>query len=394
MKKIITLIVTLIVFLNCGVKHTRSLLMDGDYDGAIQKAVSGLNGNKNAKGKQDYVYLLEEAFAKAKTRDLERVKALNKENNPNNFEKIYNGYLDLQNRQELIKPLLPLQLIAENRAAIFPMDDYTDEIIASKNNLSKYLYENSRALLTTKDKMTCRRAYDDLGYLDKINPDYKDVRKLMDEARLRGIDFVNVYTKNETNIVIPTRLQDDLLDFGTFGLNDKWTVYHSNKQKGLQYDFGMIINFRNINISPEQVKEKEFVKEKQIKDGTKPLLDANNNPVRDQAGVPIRIDNFKNIRVSVYEFRQLKTVNVVAKIDYIDLKTNQLIETFPLASEFVFENIYSTFNGDKNACEPDYFQYFDRRVMPFPSNEKMIYDCGEDLKKKLKEIIVRNKFRR
>jgi hypothetical protein len=394
MKKNILYIGVLMLLFNCGVKQTRSLLTGGDYDGAIQNAVSGLNGNKNAKGKQDYVYLLEEAFAKAKTRDLERINALIKENNPNNFEKIYNGYLTLQDRQESIKPLLPLQLLAENRAAIFPMDDYTDEIIASKNNLSKYLYDNSKALLSTKDKMTCRRAFDDLAYLDKINSDYKDVKKLMDDARFRGTDYVNVYTKNETNMVIPTRLQDDLMDFGTFGLNDKWTVYHSNKQKGLVYDFGLVVNFRNINMSPEQVKEKEFVKEKQIKDGTKPLLDANNNPVKDQAGVPIRVDNFKTVRASVYEFRQLKTVNLAAKVDFIDLKNNQLIETFPLASEFIFENIYSTFNGDKNACEPDYLQYFDRRVVPFPSNEKMIYDCGEDLKNKLKDVIVRNKFRR
>jgi hypothetical protein len=32
--------------------------------------------------------------------------------------------------------------------------------------------------------------------------------------------------------------------------------------------------------------------------------------------------------------------------------------------------------------------------VPFPSNEQMVYDSGEDLKAKLKDIIVRNKFRR
>ena len=42
------------------------MLSNGDYDGAIERALDGLRTNKNAKGNQDYVYLLEEAFAKAK----------------------------------------------------------------------------------------------------------------------------------------------------------------------------------------------------------------------------------------------------------------------------------------------------------------------------------------
>lgn len=394
MKKITLLLSIIILVCSCAVKQIQSQVSSGDYDSAISNAVSNLQNNKEKKRKQDYIYLLEEAFAKAKERDLRNIDALFKDTNPSNLEKIFNTYVQLNNRQEQIRPLLPLRLMNENRDAIFPFGDYSDEIVSSKNALSKYLYDNSKALLATKDKMTCRRAYDDLVYLDNITPNYKDVRKLMEEAKLKGTDFVNVYTKNETNMVIPVRLQNDLLDFSTFGLNDKWTFYHSNRQKEISYDYGLIVNFRQINISPEQVKEKEFVKEKQIKDGTKPLLDANNNPVKDQAGNPIRVDNMKTIRVSIYENRQFKTVQVTAKVDYIDFRTNQLIETFPLTSEFTFENIYSTYNGDRNACESDYFPNFDRRSVPFPSNEQMVYDCGEDLKGKLKSIITQNKFRR
>lgn len=32
--------------------------------------------------------------------------------------------------------------------------------------------------------------------------------------------------------------------------------------KGVNYDFGVVVNFRQINITPEQIKEKEFIKEK------------------------------------------------------------------------------------------------------------------------------------
>jgi len=394
MKKIILLLSFFIVVSSCGVKQTQTMLSDGDYDGAINRAVEGLRSNKNAKGKQDYVYLLEEAFAKAKERDLRNIDMLAKDANPANLEKVYNTYLQLNNRQEKIRPLLPLQLIKEGRNAYFPFDSYSDQIVNSKNALSKYLYDNSKLLLKTNDKMTFRRAYDDLAYLEKINPGYKDVSKLMDEAQLKGTDFVSVYTKNETNMVIPARLQSDLLDFSTFGLNDKWTVYHSNKQKGINYDYGLIVNFRQINISPEQVKEKEFIKEKQVKDGVKTLLDANGNVVKDSLGHPIKVDKFKTIRINIYEFKEFKSCQVTAKVDYIDFRSNQLIEAFPLSSEFVFEHIYSTYNGDKNACDESYLPYFSKKAVPFPTNDQMVYDAGEDLKAKLKDIITRNRFRR
>ena len=393
MKKSLLLLLTIFI-VSCATKQIQSSISSGNYDNAISNAVSNLQNNKDKKRKQDYIYLLEEAFAKAKERDLNNINTFKKDANPSNLEKIYNLYNQLIDRQNQIKPLLPLFLMKENRNATFPFDDYTDQIIKSKNDLSKFLYDNSKALLTTNDKLTIRRAYDDLEYLNKINPNYKDVPKLMRDAKLKATDYVNVYTKNDTNMVIPKRLQDDLLDFGTFGLNDKWTVYHNNKIKDVKYDYGLIVNFRQINISPEQVKEREFIKEKQVKDGTKPLLDANGKQVRDEKGNPITVDNLKNIRVNIYEFRQFKTVQVTAKIDYIDFKNNQLINTFPLASDYTFENIYATYSGDRNACDADYFRFFDRRVVQFPSNEQMILDSGEDLKSKLKAVITSNKIRR
>ena len=393
MKRIILLILTLFLF-SCGVKKTQSMLSNGDYDGAIERALDGLRTNKNAKGNQDYVYLLEEAFAKAKERDLNNLSLLTKEKNPSNLEKIYNLYNQLHNRQDRIRGVLPLMLLKENRNAIFPFNDYSNELIASKADLSIYLYNNAKKLLASKNKLVIREAYDDLAYLDDLNPNYKDVLDLMDQAKFKGTDFVFVSTKNETNMVIPSRLQDDLLDFSTYGINDKWTVYHNKKQSDIFYDFSLVVNFREIKISPEQVREKQFVKEKQIKDGTKPLLDDKGVQVKDSEGKSMVVDVMKTISASIYEFTQFKSVQTTAKVEFYDLNTKQLIDAYPLSSEFVFNYIYANYNGDKRACEQDYFQYFDRRAVPFPTNEQMVYDSGEDLKAKLKAIISGNRFRK
>jgi len=199
--------------------------------------------------------------------------------------------------------------------------------------------------------------------------------------------------RNQTNMVIPMRLEDDLLNFDTYNLNDFWTVYHNNKQPKQLYDFELELNLREINISPEQIREKVIVQEKQLKDGWEYLIDDNGNAVKDSLGNTIKVDKFKTIRSKVTKDTQFKSVQVVGQVNYIDLKTNQLIQTFPLASEFVFEHNYATYLGDKDAIDKDNLDFLRYKHVPFPSNEQMVYDSAEDLKNKIKAIISNNQFR-
>lgn len=387
------LLFAFLILASCGVKQTQNLLHSGNYDEAISNSISGLRSNKDKKGNQDYIYLMEEAFAKAKERDLNSLNLLQNDRNPVNFEKIYNTYLQLNDRQERIKPLLPLKLLKEGKNAIFPFENYNSQIISTKNNLSSFLYDNAKSLLSSADKMNYRKAHDDLTYLNQINPNYKNVLDLINEAHFKGMDHVSVETKNETSMIIPIRLQNDLLDFNTYGLDNKWTTYHGNKQKGVNYDYGILLSFREILISPEQIKEKEFIKERQIKDGQKKLLDAKGKEVIDNTGKPVMVDNLRNVTIRINETRQFKSSQITVKVDYIDFKKNQLIQSFPLINEYVFENIYSNFNGDKRASDDNYYSYFDKKAVPFPTNEQMIYNTGENLKNKFKDLLNRNTFR-
>jgi len=394
MKKITLIIAFFTLLSSCGVKQTQNNLASGNYDAAIDIALSNLRSNKDKKGKQEYVYLLEEAFAKAKERDLNTITFLRKENNPSNLENIFNTYTALNDRQEKIKPLLPLKLINDGRNAIFPFDDYSDQIISSKNALSNYLYNNAKALMLTKNKMNYRKVFDDLTYLDKINHNYKDIADIMDEAQFKGTDYVLVYTKNETKMIIPTELESDLLNFKSYNLNDKWTVYHSEKQKNIYYDYGMLISFRSILISPEQIKEREFTKERQVVDGQKKQFDANGKVIVDRQGKPIMVDNVINASVKINEVRQFKSCQITAKVDYVDNKTKQPIGSFPVTSEYVFENIFATYKGDSRAADDNYNTNFYNKAVPFPTSEQMVYDTSENLKSKINGVINNNQFRK
>jgi len=395
MKKITFFLIIAITFTNCSsVKKTQEAINYGNYDEAINIAVKHLRSNKTKKSNQKYVVLLEDAFKKATTKDLESIKFLNKEANPANLEQLFNSYTILNNRQELIKPLLPLPILDQGKNVEFQFQDYSTNILETKDKLSEYLYSNSKKALTNSfNKNEFRTIYSDLKYLDEINPQYKNTRTLMEEAHYKGTDFIYVYIQNQTNMVIPMRLEEDLLNFDTYKLNDFWKIYHSNKQSQQQYDFELELNLREINISPEQVKEKIIVKEKQVKDGWEYLNDEDGNEVKDSLGNTIKVDKFKTIRSRVKKITQFKSVQVIGKVNYIDLETNQLIDAFPVTSEFVFEHHYATYSGNKKAIDKENLGFLQYKQVQFPSNEQMIYDSGEDLKKKIKAILTRNRFR-
>ena len=393
MKKILLYSVLVLLCSCSGVKRTQEALNTGNYDRAIQRAIDNIAENKNKKGNQPFIAMLEEAYKKNTERELQHIKFLKKDGNPANFEEIYTTYSRLRSIQQQIRPLLPLQLFDENRTAQFTFKDYDNNLLAAKEKLSVYLYNNAVSLLENAVyKADYRKAYQDLKYLKELNPNFKDAVQKMDIAYRKGIDYVMVEMNNTTDKVIPARLEEELLNLNTFGLNDLWTEYHTNKIAEQEYDYVMEVAFQDINISPEQINERQIIKEKQIKDGFKYARDQNGNVVKDSLGNKIKIDNFKTVKADFYQFTQFKSAQVTGVVSFTDLRKQQQINQYPLASEFVFEHVYANYDGDKRALDNDLISLLQLARVPFPSNEQMVYDAGEDLKNNLKNILQRQRF--
>jgi hypothetical protein len=388
------LIIALVVLTACGgVKKTQRALNSGNYVTAMNKAIKELSDNKTKKGHQEYVLLLEEGFSKNNQRELEKISFLEKDGNPANLENIYKAYVQLKNLQNRIKPLLPLPVYDEDRTASFNFKNYDAQIIETKTELSEYLYANATELLkNSANKYDFRQAYDDFKYLNEINPGYHNTVAKMEEAYQKGLDYVKIELRNDTQQIIPERLEEELLDFNAFGINNLWTRFHTNPVKSIKYDYVMNLNFREINISPEQTNEKQIIKEKQIKDGYDYVLDSNGNVAKDSLGNDLKVDKFKTVKCSFYEFTQLKTAQIGAKVSFTDLQNGQEINSYPISSAFVFEHIYANYSGDKRALENDLIPLLDLAAVPFPSNEQMVFDAGEDLKVRLKNVVQRHNF--
>tara|TARA_R110002049_G_scaffold309212_1_gene518700 strand:+ start:24975 stop:26156 length:1182 start_codon:yes stop_codon:yes gene_type:complete len=392
MKKLLLLPIAFAIVLSCSSrKQVEKSLNSGNYDQAINIALDNLRTNKDKKRKYDYVIMLQEAYNKVTERDLNTINHLKKDNNPELYREIYDIYVNLSARQEAIKPVLPLVVNGKNIP--FKMTNYSDKIIASRNNVSNYMYEKGLDLLDMENKGDIRAAYNTFEYIESINPNYEKTRAFMQEAHERGTAYVIVTIQNLTEQIIPKRLEADLLNFDTYGLNQFWTMYHAQPSKNIQYDYAMQLQLKQINVSPEQIKERQVVKEKQVVDGWKYQLDSKGNVAKDSLGKGIKIDKIINVKALFSEFRQTKSTQVIANVVYVDTKTNQLVDTFTIDSQFVFENLFGRIKGDKRALEVEEARILNNKRVPFPSNEQMVYDTGEDLKLKLKNIISSYKVR-
>ena len=368
MKRVLLIGVTLVFIISCSSsRRIEKAVNTGNYDYAISNALNKLQTNKNKSRKADYILMLKDAYDKANQRDMENVSFLKTTNNPENYIKIYDLYAGLDTRQQRVRPLLPLYV--DGKEVQFQMKNYAAEISKAIDKASAHMYDNALAVINTNNstKEDLRWAYQQFTEIEAINPNYKETRALTQEAYQRGVDFVLVEMNNETDKLIPERLERDLLNFSTYGLNDLWTVYHNTADKQLNYDYKMVVNFRDINVSPEQVRERQIIKEKEIADGKKLLLDEQGNKVKDSLGNAIEVDHLKTVRCEYYEFTQFKAVQVTGNVEYYNLISKQLTDAFPVSSEFVFEHIYASANGDRRALEQSLLPFLDQRAVPFPS---------------------------
>jgi len=387
MKRLLLLLVLITALVSCGKKQVEKALNTGNYDVAIQDALKKLDNNKNKKRKQDYVLMLGDAYTKAVERDLNTINHLKQDNNPEQYQQIYETYMDLHLRQESIKPVLPLKV--NGKTVKFKFNDYNNSIIDYREKTSDYLYEKGLKQLESDNKGIIRDAYDTFSYIEHINPNYEDTRELLEEAHQRGTNYVIVTIENQTRQMIPRQLEDDLLNFNTYGLNQFWTNYHAIENPEINYDFAMQLLLKHINISPEQITEREFLREREIVDGWEYKLDRQGNVMKDSLGKDIKIDKIVKVRARYFESLQTKSSQIIGEVVYVDLNSNQVISSYPIDSGFVFENIYGNFRGDERALLREDRDLIRNRRAPFPTNEQMVYDTGEDLKAKLKDIISR-----
>tara|TARA_X000001036_G_scaffold114044_1_gene106979 strand:- start:603 stop:1763 length:1161 start_codon:yes stop_codon:yes gene_type:complete len=375
------LLIFLTIGLSCSpVKKINENVISGEFDKAINKTIEELKKTKNKKKKSQYESILIDVFNRSVIKSENRISQLKRDGNPELYNKIYFEYQNLIDRQN------KLMNIASNSLR-FNFKNYDNQLIEYRYKTSDYYLEVSKNLISKDNKIDYRNAYNYLSIIESINSNYLQTRSLINLCLSRGKDHILLSVLNESNSVIYKELQEDILNIDSYDLNSKWKSFYSNKEqyKG-KYDYYIDLAFKSFIISPERILEKENIKEKNIKDGYTYQLDGNGNVMKDSLGNDIKIDKIVKISAKTIEFNQSKSAKVIAEIRYYNSRKN-IVEKYPLDSEFWFRNIYLEFTGDKRVLSKRDKKLLRGGFIPFPPDEILIFNNSENIKQKLKNII-------
>ena len=382
-KRILISSILLISFGCSPIKKINNNVVSGEFDKAIDKTISELKKTKNKKKKIQYELILEDIYDRSVINSKDKISRFKKDGNPEFFDDIYFEY------EKLIKRQIKLSNIANERLN-FNFENYDSELINFRYKTSDYFLNISNSFISNDNKFDYRKAYNYLIIIESINPNYLNTRSLIELCLVKGKDYILLNVINESKSVLFKDLENDILNIKGYDLNSTWkSFFTKNDSFEGTYDFYIDLAFKSFIISPERLVQKEGFREKNIVDGLTYQLDENGNVMKDSLGNDIKIDKLIKISVKSIESIQSKSAKVLAEIRLIDKKKN-IIDKFPLESEFWFRNRFLEYDGDKRVLTKNEIKLSKSRFIPFPSDEVLIFNNSENIKRKMKNIIYKS----
>ena len=386
MRKIVTLFIAVLLLNGCG--STTKSLQQGNYDAVINKNVKKLikKPDATAAAEMDRAYLL------ANERDLERIKYLKAENNPDNYDEIFSRYNILKERQRKIRTVTPMTV--EGKTYSYEYVDYDAELIASKRKAADYFYNNGKGLLDNAlQKEDFRDAYYQLAKASEYSGgQFENIDALIYEARMKGISRVIVEVVNQSPLQLPQQVEEDLTSFDTRGLDNEWVEYHfKHVDESINYDYAVMVKLVSILVSPDDTQDTDEIYTKKISDGFEYVLDANGNVMKDTAGNDIKLQKFKEITCTLIETRQFKSVEINGEVEIMSMDPQRLIQQEPFGAANQFEHFSARSIGDEGALTEEALLMTQQEKLPFPTDVDMVLMCTETIKPAIRNAIYANR---
>ena len=387
MKRTLLLFAITILIASCGSVNKK--MQRGNYDLVIDKTVKDLMRKPD---KADDIKTLDRAYKLANERDLERIKFLTLENNPNNWDEIFRRYDYLKARQSRVRTVLPLNL--QGQTINYEYVDYDFKIVEFKRKAAEHFYTNGQRLMKNTDRASSREAYYQLMRAREYSGDsYPGLNEMIIDSKIRGTSKALVQLSNSSPLRITPEFEQELLTFNTQGLNSEWVEFHfRHVNDEIDYDYLLSINITDILLSPDQTKEADKVYKKDVADGFNYALDSRGNVMKDTAGNDIRIPKYKTLTASLIETQQRKDVTIRGVVEILELKpVRKLIVKEPIGATNVFDHTSARVIGDAEALDEEAKKKIENKYIPFPNDFQMIFNCTETLKPAIRNAIYMNR---
>jgi len=382
MKKAISILTIAFLLTSCA--SSVKYLQRGDYDDAIRKSTKTLMKHPD---KAKEIQVLDKAYMLANQQDQDAIDRLKLSGQPDIYDEVLFYYNRMDDRQEVVERL-PQQVL---HSIGFQHVDYSRTLAESRSKAAAFFYAHAQALLAEGDKCSARNAYDELIQVKEYFPVYRDVDSLIGVSLYSGTNQVLFSFSNESNSILPKDFEQDLLKISLDDLNMDWVQFDTYPVNGKQYDYSVFLLLKEINVSPEFVKEEHYTETREVEDGFDYVLDKNGNVMKDSLGNDIKVTRYVKLSCEVIETSLHKNARVRGSLDIVDNHFERLVKTQEIEVLSNFDHRFAVVRGDLDAMSKETKRLTREKPVPFPSNARMIYDTNEGLKERAKYIISRNK---
>ncbi len=356
---------TLSIYFLSACASSEKLLQKGHYDNAIEKSIKKIDKNPNDHQESD---ILRKALKLANKSDEDAIQQLKLSGQPSIWESVYRHYEKLNHRQELISRL-PDQVL--NKINFSP-ENYISDMTVAKRKAANYFDAAGKALLRENSPVAARKAWEYFRKEKQLFPNTPNLDNLIYKALQAGKTRVLFEIKNNSHSILPENFISSFYNLNFNRLDRRWLQFSSREDSQWPYNYVVVLNIQQIDVSPELIDRNSHMEEKTIQDGWKYLLDARGNVKKDSAGNDIKVKNFKTIRCEVTNIRMTKTARISGSLDYYNNLNNQLIKSHPVGGLFTFDYRYATVHGNPLALDSRTLDLAHRGPAPFPSNIQMI----------------------
>ena len=388
MKKITSGLISLLLILSCA--NPAKELAKGNYDKAVRickKKLSKINK------KDKYILILEDAFNKAVKRDKERIDFIMAEKKDGFMVEIYNKYETLNNRQEMLKPILPLTIQSEGRQANITIENWNQKLLNAKEGAIVYLYDNSVELLKSKDKYDARKAYDQLLQVSKLKSNYKNTTVLIEDAKRVGTSYALIkVSTSKMNMTLPKELENKLKSLNIDKLNKQWLKYHTEQESHITYEYNIDVDFESFNVSHGKEQVRDYTDQKTINDGFEYVLDANGNVKKDSLGNDIKIPKTKNIVANIRERTYHREGDVLGKVYFKNSYNETIINSEAFSEKIIYNYTYAQLvSGTTEALSDASKSKIANPTFPgWPTDEALLMEVSDKLKLSIQAILSKS----
>lgn len=328
----------------------QKLLEKGAYDRAVYTAADRLKSNATNK---KAINTLREAYNLATNRHLQRIKELQQVTTSFKWEGIAEEYAALNSLATTIDNCPAcMQVIPSTRKYITELDD-------AKYYAAEDRYNAGKKTLAIGTREAARNAYEHFDQADKYFPDFKDVRKQLDNAYWAAVlkvvvepVRVNSNMYKLTNEYFQNKISEFMLNYESRSFIKFYSAAEAQKSKITPHQI-LSLSFDDFVVGQTYVKEKvQEVKKENVKIGETRVKE------------PI----YGTVTAQLTTFEKSITSSGLLDLTIRDASTGRLLSQEKMPGTFVWLDSWGSYKGDSRALTKEELAFCNRKetIPPTP----------------------------